>query len=192
MATAGQGSDGGDEAPLTVGELLGLVAGTFEAEYAQLLVTGELSSFKRAASGHLYFTLTDGDACLDAVMWRQDAFRLAFQPRQGDEVLLRGRMGVYAQGGRMQLYVAAMKPVGAGAAQKALEELKRRLAAEGLFAAERKRALPLLPAIPLGVWLGKRLHDRLDEQRLYFWCYVLVGAAGAKLLADSLRQMLVA
>ena len=54
------------------------------------------------------------------------------------------------------------------------------------------QALPLLPAIPLGVWLGKRLHDRLDEQRLYFWCYVLVGAAGAKLLADSLRQMLVA
>ena len=52
------------------------------------------------------------------------------------------------------------------------------------------QALPLLPAIPLGVWLGKRLHDRLDEQRLYFWCYLLVGAAGLKLLADSLRQLL--
>jgi uncharacterized membrane protein YfcA len=52
------------------------------------------------------------------------------------------------------------------------------------------QALPLLPAIPLGVWLGKRLHDRLDEQRLYFWCYVLVGAAGLKLLADSVRQIL--
>lgn len=54
------------------------------------------------------------------------------------------------------------------------------------------QALPLLPAIPLGVWLGKKLHDRLDEQRLYFWCYVLVGAAGLKLLFDSLRQLLAA
>lgn len=159
-----------DEAPLTVGELVGLVAGTFEREFSHLLVTGELTSVNRAASGHLYFTLSDASSSLDGVMWRSDALRLAFQPRQGDEVMLRGRMGVFARNGRMQLYAAAMKPVGAGAAQKALEALRRRLAEEGLFAAERKRPLPWLPAT-VGVVTsrtGAALHDILVTLRRRF------------------------
>ena len=70
---------------------------------------------------------------------------MTFQPKQGDEVVVRGRMGVFAKSGRMQLYATAMKPVGAGAAQAAFEALRRKLAAEGLFAPERKRPLPFLP-----------------------------------------------
>ena len=136
-----------DEAPLSVGELVGLLGGTLEQEYAHLLVMGELTAFSRASSGHLYFTLSDNAASMDAVMWRGDAYRLAFQPRQGDEVVVRGRLGVFARNGRVQLYAAAMKPVGAGAAQKALEALRKKLAAEGLFDQERKRPLPLLPRV---------------------------------------------
>jgi exodeoxyribonuclease VII large subunit len=106
------------EAPLTVGELLHLVSGTFDREYSHLLVVGEIGGLNRPASGHLYFTLSDESSCIDCVMWRSDVFRLAFQPKQGDEVLLRGRMGVFSRSGRMQLYATAMKPVGAGRRRK--------------------------------------------------------------------------
>lgn len=156
-----------DEAPLSVGELLGLVSGSLERDFPHVYVVGELTAFTRAASGHLYFTLSDASASVDAVLWRGDAFRLTFQPRQGDEVVVRGRMGVFARNGRMQLYASAMKPVGAGAAQKALEALKKKLAAEGLFAAERKRSLPFLPRV-IGVVTsrtGAALHDILVTLR---------------------------
>jgi exodeoxyribonuclease VII large subunit len=152
-----------DEAPLTVGELLGLVQGNFERDFPHLLVCGELTSVNRAASGHLYFTLSDDGACVECAMWRTDTFRLAWNPRQGEEVVVRGRLGVFARSGRMQLYANAMKPVGAGAAQAALEALRRKLAAEGLFATERKRPLPWLPAV-VGVVTsrgGAALHDIL-------------------------------
>lgn len=155
------------EAPLSVGELLGLVSGSFERDFSHLLVVGELGAVNRAASGHVYFTLSDDTACMDCVMWRGDAFRLAFQPRQGDEVMVRGRMGVFARSGRMQLYVTAMKPVGAGVAQRAFEALRLKLAAEGLFAPERKRALPFLPSV-VGIVTsrtGAALHDVLVTLR---------------------------
>lgn len=155
------------EAPLSVGELLGLVSGTFDRDFPHLLVVGELGPVNRAASGHVYFTLSDDTACMDCVMWRGDAFRLAFQPRQGDEVLIRGRLGVFARNGRMQLYATAMKPVGAGLAQKAFEALRQKLAAEGLFAPERKRPLPFLPSV-IGIVTsrtGAALHDVLVTLR---------------------------
>lgn len=150
-----------DEAPLSVGELVHLLSGCLERDFSHLMVVGELTAINRAASGHIYFTLSDQSASIDAVLWRSDAFRLTFQPRQGDEVLVRGRMGVFARSGRMQLYASAMKPVGAGAAQRALEALRRKLAAEGLFATERKRALPFLPSV-VGVVTsrsGAAVHD---------------------------------
>ncbi len=159
-----------EEEPLSVGELVGLLAGSLEREYSQILVLGELTAVHRAASGHVYFTLSDDAASIDGVIWRGDALRLAFQPRQGDEVVVRGRMGIFARNGRMQLYVSAMKPVGAGAAQKALEALRRRLADEGLFAADRKRPLPMLPAC-VGVVTsrtGAALHDILVTMKRRF------------------------
>lgn len=162
--------DPGDEAPLTVGELVGLVGGTFEREYSHLLVVGELTSVNKAASGHLYFTLSDASSSVDGVIWRTAAFRLAFQPRAGEEVLVRGRMGVFARSGRMQLYATAMKPVGAGAAQKAFDALKKKLEAEGLFATARKRPLPFLPST-IGIVTsrtGAALYDILVTLRRRF------------------------
>ena len=169
-----------EEAPLSVSELLGLVGDTLTATFADVLVTGELTMFKRAASGHCYLTLSDGEASVDAVIWRTDVRRLAFDPTVGDAVLCRGRMGVYARGGRMQLYIVAMRPIGAGAAQRALEELKRKLAAEGLFADERKRPLPYFPCT-VGVVTsraGAALHDILTTvARRFPRCRVVLSPA---------------
>jgi exodeoxyribonuclease VII large subunit len=156
-----------DEAPLSVSELIGYISGSLEREFSQVLVTGELTGCNRAASGHVYFSLSDESACVDGVIWRSDAFRLTFQPKAGDEVVVRGRMGVFARNGRMQLYATAMKPIGAGSAQKALEALKQKLAAEGLFAADRKRRLPFLPGV-IGIVTsrsGAALHDILVTLR---------------------------
>jgi exodeoxyribonuclease VII large subunit len=156
-----------DESPLSVSELVGYVSLSLEREFSQVLVMGELTACNRAASGHLYFSLSDASSCVDCVIWRSDAFRLAFQPKVGDEVVVRGRMGVFARSGRMQLYATAMKPIGAGAAGRALEALKQKLAAEGLFAAERKRALPFLPRV-IGIVTsrtGAALHDILVTLR---------------------------
>lgn len=174
--------DGGacEEAPLSISELLALVDDTLSEAFPDLLVAGEITKFNAAPSGHCYFTLTDGDASVDAVMWRNDTRRLTFTPRAGEEVLCRGRMGVYARGGRMQLYVSAMRPLGAGAAQRALEELKRKLAAEGLFDPERKRPLPFLPRT-IGVVTsraGAALHDILTTARRRFpGCHIVLSSA---------------
>jgi exodeoxyribonuclease VII large subunit len=169
-----------EEEPLTVSELLAILGGTLAEAFPDILVCGEITNFKAAASGHCYLTLSDDEASVDAVMWRNDVRRLTFEPRVGDEVLCRGRMGVYARGGRMQLYVHALRPVGAGAAQRALEELKRRLTAEGLFDPDRKRALPYLPGT-IGVVTsrsGAALHDVLTTLRRRFAaCRVVLSSA---------------
>jgi exodeoxyribonuclease VII large subunit len=108
-------------------------------------VEGEVSNFSRAASGHLYLTLKDGDAQLKAVCFRSYAARLAALPRNGDLVLAHGRVAFYAGGGQIQLYVDALRPAGLGLLHARFEELKQRLAVEGLFDPARKRALPALP-----------------------------------------------
>jgi exodeoxyribonuclease VII large subunit len=177
-----QERDGGarEEAPLSVSELLALVDDTLTEAFPDLLVAGEITKFTLAPSGHCYLTLTDGDASVDAVMWRNDARRLTFAPQVGEEVLCRGRMGVYARGGRMQLYVAAMRQIGAGAAQRAFEALKRKLEAEGLFDPERKQPLPFLPRT-IGVVTsraGAALHDILTTARRRFpRCHIVLSAA---------------
>lgn len=180
-----------DEVPLGVSELVGLIAETLEASFSQVLVLGELSSFKKAPSGHCYFTLSDDRAAIDCAMWRTDARRLAFNPKAGDEVVCRGRVSVYANQGRMQLYATALKPVGAGAAQRAFEELKRRLSAEGLFDAERKRELPYLPRT-IGVVTsraGAALHDILTTLRRRFGrCHVVLSPAVVQ-GADAPREI---
>ena len=108
-------------------------------------VRGEISNFTRAASGHLYFSLKDGGACLNCVMWRSSAFMLEFRPETGMEVLAHGQVDVYLPRGQYQLVVDELQPDGAGALQLALEQAKARLLAEGLLDAERKRPLPPFP-----------------------------------------------
>jgi exodeoxyribonuclease VII large subunit len=116
-----------------------------DGELADLWVEGEISNFSRAVSGHCYFTLKD-DACeLRCVLWRTQASRLSWAPRQGIWVEAHGHVSIYERGGVYQFYADALNPGGTGARQRELEALKMRLLAQGLFAVERKRPLPLWP-----------------------------------------------
>ncbi len=132
---------------LTVTQLVERLRAALDTPFpAAVWVAGELSNVRRAASGHLYFTLKDDESQLAAVMFRSTAQLLPFRPADGLEVLVAARPGLYAPRGALQLYVEAMEPRGQGALRLAFEQLKARLAAEGLFAAERKRPLPRFPA----------------------------------------------
>ena len=128
-----------------VRELVGQVRELIELEYGDVWVEGEISNYRPAPSGHVYFTLKDADAQLPIVLFRRQAMLLRFRPEDGLHVLVRGRVSVYEQRGQMQLVAETMEPVGAGSLQLAFEQLKERLKAEGLFDADRKKALPAFP-----------------------------------------------
>jgi len=128
-----------------VRELVAQVRELVEQEYGDIWVEGEISNFRPAPSGHVYFTLKDADAQLPIVLFRRQAMLLRFRPEDGLHVLVRGRVSVYEQRGQMQLVAETMEPVGAGSLQLAFEQLKERLKAEGLFDAERKKPLPMFP-----------------------------------------------
>jgi exodeoxyribonuclease VII large subunit len=128
-----------------VRELVGLVRELIEENYGDVWVEGEISNYRPAPSGHVYFTLKDSDAQLPVVLFRRQAMLLRFRPEDGLHVLVRGRVSVYEQRGQMQLVAETMEPVGAGSLQLAFEQLKQRLKDEGLFDAARKRPLPAYP-----------------------------------------------
>jgi exodeoxyribonuclease VII large subunit len=129
----------------TVSDLVRAVARTVEARFGLVWVEGEISNFSAPRSGHLYFTLKDGEAQLPAVMFRSQAERLKFAPHDGLVVRARGRCSIFEGQGKFQLYVDALEPAGLGALQLAFEQLKKKLAAEGLFEKARKRPLPPWP-----------------------------------------------
>jgi exodeoxyribonuclease VII large subunit len=116
-----------------------------ETAYTDLWVEGEISNCRIAPSGHVYFTLKDGEAQLPVVLFRRQALLLRFRPADGLAVLVRGRISIYDTRGQLQLVAETMEPRGAGALQLAFEQLKARLLAEGLFDAARKRPLPAFP-----------------------------------------------
>jgi exodeoxyribonuclease VII large subunit len=128
-----------------VGELVGQINEVLAREFDEVWVKGELSGVKVAASGHRYFQVKDPDGQLSCAMWAARADRLRFKLADGLAVLLRGTVEVYPQRGSLQLIVIEVTPQGIGELQLAFEQLKAKLEAEGLFAAERKRALPILP-----------------------------------------------
>ena len=128
-----------------VSELSRRIRERLESEFANVWVEGEISNFRRAPSGHLYFTLKDAAAQMRCVCFKQHARYWKFQPEDGLQVLARGRVSVYEPRGEYQLYVELLEPQGVGALQLAFEQLKQRLAAEGLFDLSRKRPLPKLP-----------------------------------------------
>jgi exodeoxyribonuclease VII large subunit len=130
---------------LTVTELTQQVKGLFEKTFAEIWVQGEVSNFRPAGSGHFYFTLKDAGAQLRAVCFRNQARYLKFKPQDGISVIARGRLSVYEARGEYQLYVEMLEPAGLGALQLAFEQLKAKLAAEGLFDPARKKPLPVLP-----------------------------------------------
>ncbi len=128
-----------------VRELVEEVRGTIEKKFFDVWVEGEISNFRPAPSGHIYFSLKDAEAQLPVVLFRRQAVLLRFRPEDGLHVLVRGRVSVYEQRGQLQLVAETLEPVGAGSMQLAFEQLKERLKAEGLFDAERKRPLPAFP-----------------------------------------------
>ena len=128
-----------------VGALVSRAREVVEQQFADVWVEGEISNYRPAPSGHVYFTLKDGDAQLPIVLFRRQAMLLRFRPADGLHVLVRGRVSIYEQRGQMQLVAETMEQVGAGSLQLAFEQLKQRLKDEGLFDAERKQALPAYP-----------------------------------------------
>ena len=129
----------------SVSELTRELKAIVEGRFPSVLVKGEVSNLKAPSSGHLYFTLKDAEACIDAVLFRTEARRLRFAVRNGLSLVARGRLAVYEPQGRYQLVCDTVEPLGAGALQIAFEQLKERLQREGLFDAGRKRKLPFLP-----------------------------------------------
>ncbi|HEY0078302.1 MAG TPA: exodeoxyribonuclease VII large subunit [Pyrinomonadaceae bacterium] len=131
--------------PLSVSELTSQVRGAIENRFASVWVEGEISNFKAHASGHWYFTVKDESAQLRATCFRGINRAIRFRPSDGLQVRVRGRLTVYEPRGEYELLVEGLDPVGAGALRVAFEQLRERLAAEGLFDEELKRPLPLLP-----------------------------------------------
>lgn len=157
------------ERPFGVAEVVRL-AGRVVDELGLLWLEGEVTQVSQPASGHLYFSLRDKDCVLAAVMWGRDAQRMRFQVAAGQRLRVRGRLGVYDRDGKLQLYADFAEPAGLGAEALALEQLKAKLAAEGMFAADKKRPLPRFPK-RIGVVTsrtGAAVHDiiRTIQRRL--------------------------
>ncbi len=134
-----------DDRPLSVSELTSLIKGTLEADFSSVWVSGELSNVSRPHSGHVYLTLKDEGAQIRGVDWRSVASQLAFDLRDGLEVVCRGAIDVYPPRGAYQLVIRRIEPLGVGSLQLALRQLQQKLAAEGLFAPEHKKPLPRFP-----------------------------------------------
>jgi exodeoxyribonuclease VII large subunit len=133
---------------LTVSAINAYLRQKFEADVTlqDLWLQGEISNWTRAASGHIYFTLKDGQASIRCVIWRTQAGRLIYLPQgDGEAVLAHGRISVYEAGGNYQFYVDDLEPAGQGALQAEFERIKARLSAEGLFEPDRKQPLPPFP-----------------------------------------------
>jgi len=183
---------------LTVSELNELIKGTLEARIDTLWVRGEVSNFRVAPSSHFYFTLKDDKCQISAVMFRRQGAALRFTPENGLAVLCFGRVGLYTVRGDLQLYVEDMEPQGQGALFLAFEQLKKKLAAEGLFAVERKRELPFLPEA-IGIVTsdkGAALHDmlriigdRYPDRRVIIRPVKVQGEGAAREIAEAIADL---
>ena len=186
----------GDNSPAqTVSELSGALKRTIESAFGQVRVRGEISGFKRHGSGHCYFTLKDENACIDAVIWRTSAGALAFKPEDGAEVIATGRLTTYPGRSKYQIVVERLELAGEGALLALLERRRKALAAEGLFAPERKRKLPFLPQVigvvtsPTGAVIRDILH-RLEDRcptRVILWPVAVQGEGAAEKVAAAIR-----
>ncbi len=180
---------------LSVSGLSLALKGVIEGGFSHVRVKGEISGFKRAASGHLYFTLKDAGAAIDGVCWRGVAGKLGIDPKDGMEVVAAGRITTYAPRSCYQIVIEAMEPAGEGALLKLLEERKRKLLAEGLFDEERKRKIPFIPDVigvvtsPTGAVIHDILH-RIDDRfprPVLLWPVQVQGAAAADRIAAAIK-----
>jgi exodeoxyribonuclease VII large subunit len=178
----------------TVSELARALKRSIEENFAYVRVRGEISGFKRHASGHYYLSLKDADAVIDAVCWRMTAMRLGLKPEDGMEVLCTGRLTTYPGRSKYQLVIDSMELAGVGALLKLLEERRMRLAAEGLFAPERKKQLPFLPEVigivtsPTGAVIRDILHRLADRfpRHVLLWPVAVQGEGAAAQVAAAI------
>ena len=179
----------------SVGELARAIKGVLEGEFGRVRVRGEITGFKRAGSGHLYFRLKDDDAVLDAVCWRGAAGRLGITPQDGMEVIAVGKLTAYPGRSTYQMVVERMELAGEGALLKLLEDRRKMLTAEGLFATDRKRPLPFLPGVvgvvtsPTGSVIRDILHRLRDRfpRRVLVWPVAVQGDNAAKQVAAAIQ-----
>jgi exodeoxyribonuclease VII large subunit len=180
---------------LSVSELAGSIQRTLQDTYGRVRVRGELSKVKIHSSGHMYSDLKDADACLAVVCWKPSVARLSVRPEEGLEVICTGKITTYAQRSNYQLVIESMELAGEGALLKMLEDRKKRLAAEGLFDAARKRPLPFLPTVigvvtsPTGAVIRDILH-RLEDRfprHVLVWPVAVQGQGAADQIAAAIR-----
>ncbi|WP_417450002.1 exodeoxyribonuclease VII large subunit [Kordiimonas sp.] len=179
----------------TVSELSGALKRSVEDRFGHVRVRAELSGVKRAASGHVYFSLKDDSAVLDGVCWRGSAQRLAFVPEDGLEVICTGKLTTYPARSKYQMVVENMEPAGAGALMALLEERKKKLAAEGLFDPARKRPIPFLPKVigvvtsPTGAVIRDILHRLNDRfpRHVLVWPVLVQGEGAAAQVAAAIK-----
>jgi exodeoxyribonuclease VII large subunit len=186
----------GDNAnALSVSEISARLKRHVESGFSHVRIRGEISGFKRAASGHLYLSLKDADARIDGVMWKGNAARLAFVPSDGVEVIATGKLTTYPGRSNYQIVMDSMEIAGEGALLALLEKLKARLAAEGLFAPEKKRRLPYMPRTigvvtsPTGAVIRDILH-RLEDRcptRVIVWPVLVQGNGSAAQVAAAVN-----
>jgi exodeoxyribonuclease VII large subunit len=179
----------------TVSEISQAVKRTLEGTFDRVRVRGEVSGFKRHSSGHCYLTLKDADAAIDGVCWRGTAMRLGIKPEDGMDVIVTGRITTYPGRSKYQLVVETMELAGEGALLKMIEDRRKRLAAEGLFDAARKRPLPFLPGVigvitsPTGAVIRDIVH-RLSERfprRVLLWPVVVQGEGAAEQIVAAIE-----
>lgn len=180
--------------PFSVSELSASLKRTVEDRFGHVRVRGEISGFKRAASGHCYLTLKDDKATLDTVLWKGSAAKLAFDAQDGIEVIATGKLTTYPGRSKYQLVAETLELAGEGALMQLLERLKAKLADEGLFAEERKKPLPFIPrrigvvTSPTGAVIRDILHrlsDRFPSEVLV-WPVQVQGDAAAGMVANAL------
>ncbi len=179
----------------TVGELSQALKRTIEAAFGQVRVRGEVSGVTRAASGHLYFSLKDVDAVLEAVCWRGIAASLSLEPEDGMEVVCTGRISTYAGRSKYQIVVESLELAGEGALLRLIEERKRRLEAEGLFLDSRKKPIPFLPDVigvvtsPTGAVIRDILHRLSDRfpRHVLLWPVLVQGEGAPEEIAAAIE-----
>jgi len=186
---------GDNAAPLSITEISALLKRTVEDRFGFVRLRGELSGVKRAASGHLYLALKDENAVLDGVMWRGSAQRLPFVPEDGIEVIASGKLTTFPGRSKYQIVIDSLEIAGEGALLALLEKTKLKLEAEGLFARERKQALPFLPRVigvvtsPTGSVIRDILHRLADRfpSHVLVWPVLVQGQGAAQQIADAVR-----
>ncbi|HEX5036795.1 MAG TPA: exodeoxyribonuclease VII large subunit, partial [bacterium] len=182
----------------SISEITRQIKGQLEDNFSEVWIEGEISNFKPATSGHFYMSLKDDQAQIRAVMFRGSNSGLKFRPENGLQVLAYGRVTVYEPRGEYQIIVEHLEPKGAGALQLAFEQLKKKLEAEGLFAAERKRPIPYLPrrigivTSPTGAVIRDMIHvlsRRYPNVQILIHPVAVQGTGAAAEIAAAVRAM---